>query len=200
MQKITNDTIASIPSIIYGEKFNKKIQKIKEIDNEKIKKKYNMIDLFIKGYHIYLLSSCDISFLSVPLISQETNYNRFSSASSFSINSSSNISGRSSIHSRKNRTNSTNTLLSYGGSKNKKILLKNLIDNYLKKKIVFTQKRPILSFTQTQKNKIREYNNKITKFKRDYANNIYSFFLSLKNCGNNEMSLCTLEDNDIKIL
>jgi hypothetical protein len=123
------------------------------------------------------------------------NFGRLSNNSSNS-NNTKYILARENSHSGGNRK----FLINMKNIKNNNTLLSKLIDDYLDKKIVFNEKRPILSFTQTQKNKIIEYDNKIKIFKDGYRNQIYGFFSSLKNCGGNEMSLCAGLNNDVEII
>jgi hypothetical protein len=234
---IKNTTNMSNENKNLSKEINKGLGKIinNEVD-ERLKKGYNLIDLYINSYYIYFLSSINIKFLSNPKYrissnleimknSKET-YARESIINSLNNNNNNNNNNESinkrhlgnnfniisSINispGRKKSEKNPNNKISDGKGKNfinmktmknNNTLLSKLIDNYLEKKLVFNESRPILSFTQTQKNKIKEYDNKIKIFKDGYRNQIYGFFSSLQNCGGNEMSLFTGLNKDVEII
>jgi hypothetical protein len=188
-----------------------------KLNNEKYQRRLsnnsNLMSLKSFNSHRSNLGNNESERYSTTSSSQSNNENFHSTYENYNL-----VTGNNSHSDRSNSENNNNfyninsikpnkisggegkNLINMKTMKNNNTLLSKLIDNYLEKKIVFNKKRPILSFTQTQKNKIKEYDNKIKIFKDGYRNQIYSFFSSLKNCGENEMSLCTGLNNDVEII
>jgi hypothetical protein len=167
INKITKQKIKKIFEVVLQNKKNE--------FNKRLKKNNNLIDLFNKGYSIYFLVNIDMNSFK-DYFGQKKD---FVPDEEFSINKKY---GRKSIISQV--SNNSNLGINNGGGKNNNINeLDDLIDNYLKTKINFIEKRSLISFTNEQKKKIEEYNKTIKSFKTTYKNNMNRFFESICICG-----------------
>jgi hypothetical protein len=160
--------------------------------NNTIKKNCcNLIDLFSEKYNIYLFFSKDISFFTK--LFKKTKYTNQEENSK--IQNIENLNINNNWKSFNNIKNNFNGFV-LDNTNQKSQVLTNLVEDYLKKKIIFNKKRPTFSITQTQKNNMKKYNISIEKIKKEYEIKIYSFLKNIKNINNNILFISSLNNNN----